>query len=106
VSATLKSRLPAIAAELRPRVSAAVKEGAEAIAQTAQERAPVATGELRDSIEARRHGPAEYGVYATWYWLFPEFGTQNAPAQPYMLPATEFQKEPIVAGVQAILKTL
>jgi HK97 gp10 family phage protein len=117
MGATLKSRLPGIAAELRPRVGAAVKAGAEAIVVQAKAQAPPEDPEdhdrlhpglphLGDSIHAKRRAAAEYGVYANWYWLFSEFGTVREGARPYMLPAAEAEKEPIVAGIEAILRVL
>jgi len=41
VPATLASRLPMVIAELRPRVSAAIKSGAEDIAANARTKVPV-----------------------------------------------------------------
>lgn len=97
---TLASRLPEIAAELRPRVSAAVKEGAQAIAEDARMRVHTDDGELRDSITVRRYQAAGYlveveaqdeeGLYYGW---FVEFGTSHAPAYPFLMPAMENQKE-------------
>lgn len=107
MAATLESRFPEIIAELRPKVSAAVKVSAETIAEDAGAAAPVGpTGELGQSIEARNEGVAEYGIYAAWYWFFPEFGTAHSAPEPYMLPAVEANKLPFEAEVTAVLRGL
>ncbi len=110
MAATLESRLPEIVAELRPRVSAAVKAGAEAIASEAKARVPVLTGALRDSIEVRRHSATTYRVVGaqsgTFWGSFVEYGTEYMEAKPYLLPSAEDQEEAIAAGVAAVLETL
>lgn len=112
---TLASRLPEIAAELRPRVSAAVKSGAEAIAEDARMR--VHFGEedphLRESITVRRYQAAGYlvlveaqdddGLYYGW---FVEFGTAHAPPYPFLLPAAEGQLDHVEDLISASLRGL
>lgn len=118
MGATLESRLPQIAAELRPRVSAAVKAGSELIAARAREIVPVLEqptpdrepGALRDSIAVRRAGPAAYRVGAgsseAFYARFVELGTEAMEAEPFLIPAAEGEQEQLVAGVAAALRTL
>lgn len=80
-----KSRIPRIAAALPAKANAIERATAQAIAASAKQHAPVgATGELRDSIEAR-----ENGVYAAWYWFFNEFGTARQAPHPFIMPAVE-----------------
>ena len=110
MSATLTSRFPFIAAELRPRVSAAIKEGAEDVATGAKERVPVQTGALRDAIYVKRGGPAQYEVYAgdenAFYGHMVERGTKYATARPFLVPAADDEQELIVAAVSLVLRGL
>lgn len=108
--ASLQSRLPQIAAELRPRVSAAVKEAAERVAQDARQRAPVQTGALRDSIRAERTDAAQYTVIAgdkdAFYAPFVEFGTSRTAPRPFMVPAAEANRDTARRLVRDALKGL
>lgn len=112
--ATLKSRLPGIAAELQPRVSNAVKDGAEKIAVTAQRNLEAGghsrTGDLLGAIHVERVGPAEYAVLAgdkgVFYGHFVEGGTDIAPAYPFLLPALEENRDEVASEVQNVLRTL
>ena len=112
--ATLKSRLPQVAAELQPRVSRAVKEGAEEVAQAAQRNLAangnVRTGELLNSIHVENAGPAEYRVVAgnneAFYGHFVEHGTDVAPPSPFLLPAAEENRHEVALKVQNVLRSL
>lgn len=110
MGATLRSRLPQVAAELRPRVSAAIKEGAEEIAEEARERVPVRTGALRDAIHVRRSGPAQYDVVAgdgdSFYGHFLEFGTERLEERPFLEPAADMHEDDIADVVSAVLRSL
>lgn len=108
--AKLSSRLPGIAAELQPRVSRAVKEGAERIAQSAIEKVPVDSGELQNRIHVERVAPGEYAVVAgdgeAWYGHLVEGGTTHSPPQPFLMPALEENRDEVAADVQHVLRTL
>jgi len=118
VGATLKSRLPEISAEIRPRVSAAVKAGATRISERAKARAPVLAqsnghrrpGALRDSIAVRRAGPAAYRVEAgadgAFYAGFVERGTRFMDAEPYLIPSAEESRPEVEFLVEASLREL
>ena len=110
MSVTLKSRLPQIAAELRPRVSAAVKDSAEQVAEAAKARVPVDTGRLRDAIHVERKGPAEYAVVAgdnqAWYGHLIEHGTTRQPPRPFLVPTLEEQRQPIELAITVVLRSL
>jgi HK97 gp10 family phage protein len=112
---TLKSRLPTIAASLRPRVSAAVKRGAELVAEDARERVAVgpAPEHIKDHIEVGRHEAAGYFVAATArdakgipYAVMHEFGTSKHPPYPFLIPALEANAENIENLVAASLRGL
>lgn len=108
--ATLESRFPEIVAELRPRISKAIKEGAEAIAGVARSRVPVRSGALRDAVEVRRHSAAAYRVMGAddeaFYGRFVEYGTKYMEPEPYLIPSADAEKEALEAGVEAVLRTL
>lgn len=110
MAATLQSRLPGVIAELQPRVSRAVKEGAETIAESARQRVHVRSGELQDRIHVERAGPAEYAVVAgdgrAFYGHMLENGTVHSPAYPFLLPAAEEHRDGVAAGVRDVLRTL
>lgn len=113
--ATLKSRLPEIAASLRPRVSRAVKESAEEIAETAQRNLTEGdhnrTGELLNQIHVERTGPGEYSVVAgeedgAFYGHFLENGTDIAPPYPFLMPAVEENRDETASKVQNALRSI
>jgi len=108
--AKLTSRLPGIAAELQPRVSNAVKEGAERVAESARQKVPVDSGELQNRITVERVAPAEYAVVAgdseAFYAHFLEWGTSDHAAQPFLMPALEENRDEVAADVQQVLRTL
>lgn len=113
MSATLKSRLPLIAAELRPRVSAAVRAGAGLMSERAKVRAPDAPplGEgLVSAIHVERQGPAEYAVVAgdddVFWGHFVEFGTVHSAPKPFLVPAFEESVNETVGLVQGALRRL
>lgn len=112
---TLKSRLPAIAAELRPRASRAVKAGAEAVAEDARGRVEVGPPpeHIKDHIEVGRHEAAGYYVAATAtdekgvpYAHMHEFGTKYHAPYPFLIPALEAQADHIEHLVAASLQKL
>lgn len=116
--ATYKSRFPEIRAALYPKVGAAVKAGAEVIAEDAARRvpdpSPVAEG-LIASIRVEREGVAEYAVNAgdddAYYARWVEFGHAargggEVPAHPFMVPAKEASEDNVVALVTAALRGL
>jgi HK97 gp10 family phage protein len=53
--------------------------------------APVLSGRLRDSISSGvsvdAQGPFGWVDVGVDYWMFPEFGTEDTPAEPYIRPA-------------------
>jgi HK97 gp10 family phage protein len=112
MAASLQSRLPAISAELRPRISAAIKAGAEAVAETEAELLPRSDNEphIADRVTVVRSGPAEYRVVVgddeLYYGWFLEAGTVYMEAQPTLVPALDIEQEAIVAGATAVLKAL
>lgn len=111
---TLESRFPEIIASLRPRVSAAVKSGAQQIAKVAAEKAPYDENSegphLRDAIHVEREGVAEYAVVAgdseVFWGHFVENGTSHSAPEPFLVPAAEEEKEAVVLEVEIVLREL
>jgi HK97 gp10 family phage protein len=107
---------------MREKVEAAMLESADEIVAAARLRAPVATGEVRDSI--RQHGVKEGargGLYVaitsgdpstteeshgTNYQIarLLEFGTVAMPAQPFMLPAYRSQRRRAKARIRRAMR--
>lgn len=118
MAATLMNRFPEIIAELRPRVGAAVKTGAEVIAEDAARRVPDPSPQgagLIASIRVEREDVAEYAVNAgdneAFYAKWVEFGHAargggEVPAHPFMVPAAEANEENVEALVTAALRGL
>jgi HK97 gp10 family phage protein len=110
MSATLKSRFPQIIASIRPRVSVAVKESADAIKEGAQERVPRDTEDLYHAIHVERVGVAEYSVVAgdddVFYGHMVEDGTAHSAPRPFLVPAAEVERPLAEARVTAALRGL
>ena len=82
------SRIPAIQAGMVPKAQAAVTKAAMDIEAHAKGVAPVDTGNLRASIQARPVGSLHAEVHAqASYSVFVEYGTYKMGAQPFMTPA-------------------
>ena len=84
-----KNKLPSLAERAKPFARTLVAKSAYEIEGRAKVKAPVDTGNLRNSINTDIvnngltgiiHAAAEYAAYV-------EFGTKRMSAQPYMLPA-------------------
>lgn len=112
---TLQSRLPLVAAELRPRVAKAVKEGAEVIAEDAQGRVNIGPPPVHifDSIKVVRREAAGYAVEVTAadpegfpYPYVVEFGGEDRPAHPFLIPALEANQDNVVFLVTGALRGL
>lgn len=112
MAASLKSRLPMIAAELRPRVSEAVKWGCERVAEDAAANVPIGPPEihLAERIHVERRGPAEYAVVAgdeeAFYGHILEFGGVNHSPHPFLIPALEGRKDDFESLVTGVLRGL
>lgn len=109
-SATLDSRLPEIAANLQRKVSGAVKQGAQLVADAAA--ANLVYGppphHLKDDIYVERVGAAEYRVLAgekdTYYGHVRENGGVNEPPRPFLVPALEEKTPEVLSLVEAALR--
>jgi HK97 gp10 family phage protein len=96
----LKSRLPEIAASLDDVVKDVLEEGAQTIAEAARQRVPVDTGNLQDAIhvESARNGAYVIaGDTDAFYGHIVEFGSVEVPPRPFLVPALEENRAPIIA---------
>lgn len=72
----------------RLNLEEAVELEAREIAADAAARAPVRSGDLRDSIEAVPLGPYQWEVHdGVPYGVHQEYGTRHMAARPFMTPA-------------------
>lgn len=83
------SRLRRVIAGEQAAIDRGARNAALAIADLAEQLAPVDTGALRESIRVEEGSrPASYEIVAGMpYAIFVELGTQKAPAQPFLTPA-------------------
>lgn len=108
--ATLKSRIPAIVAELPARMEGVTSEGADLVAERARVRVPDAPpyGEgLVTAIHVERRGPARHEVVAGdndhWYGHLVEHGTTHSAPHPFLVPSLEESRADVLKLGQAAL---
>lgn len=104
--ARLAADLGTASVRVGAKVSSAVDESTTSVAQTAQNLAPVDTGELRSSITANdgtMSGTVEAGTDHAFYV---EFGTSKMPPQPFMGPALDAEEDPFVKAIEQALDDL
>lgn len=78
-------------------IEKATRKGAEIVRKDASNRAPRRTGNLADNIVIRKQKNTDvdeinFGIgpnSQAWYGMFPELGTINHPAKPYLRPALD-----------------
>lgn len=81
---------PTIAAQIKvdPEVGVAIGVVAAEALREAQSLAPVDTGRLRNSLRVERVEGNGWRVSVNVdYWNFPEYGTVNMAATPYLRPS-------------------
>jgi HK97 gp10 family phage protein len=84
----VRNDFPAIIKGMAPKAATIVAKAALDIQEGAQRRAPVDTGTLRASIQAKRISATHWEVWVgVDYGIYLEYGTVNMPAQPYLRPA-------------------
>lgn len=88
------NNIPKVIAEMERRAKAASLATAEAIATKARANAPVDTGRLRSSIQARATETGAEVVVGVEYGQFVELGTKDQRPQPYLTPAVESERQP------------
>jgi len=124
----LGERMKGLSADVNRRIGrAAVAAGAKVIADAAKTKAPVATGNLRKNIITKRLPPGESdltseyivtvrkgkitkkqkdrGLKDAYYARYVEFGTAKTPAQPFLRPAYDENKEKAVEAIKDRIAT-
>lgn len=104
-----RSRLPRIAAGLHVALDAAVKAGAERVAEDAKERVPIRSGALRDAIHTEDDDGGTYviaGDSGVFYGHIVEHGGARTPARPFLIPALEENRAGIVAAAAVAVRRL
>lgn len=105
----LKSRIPAIIADLDPKMREGVEALAERIVEGAQERVPVDTGTLRDAIHVETDD-ATIRVVAgnddAFYGHIVEHGGVRTPARPFLIPAYEAERQKLTDIVGPYVKEI
>lgn len=107
-------RLKALDTDLRKKaVDPAMRAGMRIYVNEAKARAPVLTGELKKSINARKdsyestRGSTSYlaGVkVSAFYYHFIEFGTSKLAARPFLRPAWEAVSGEVIAKTLSLLR--
>lgn len=97
----LRKALQKLPDEVKTALRTALKESAEAVKTEVKKTAPVATGNLRDSVDIRYEDDGLTAQVGWWkkddyYARWVEFGTKSRPAQPSLGPATELERLHIV----------
>lgn len=103
VELTGTNKLGSIVAGMEDKASEIIRKTAFDLQARAQVRAPVDTGYLRASIQAkevtRLHWQvvvgADYGIYV-------EYGTRFQAAQPYLNPAMDAVRDPFVQAMKRV----
>jgi len=113
---SLQSELSNIASGINDEVKAVMKDQAEKMASSAKSKAPVDSGELRDSIEVyeyERPGISGFRVRAgaksdrgVPYAHMVEYGSVHGNAQPFLLPAMEEHRQETIDAVNDKLDEL
>lgn len=84
-----------------------VRKSANAIRKGAQMRVPVDSGKLKKSIRSSFSSDgftAEIAPRLRYRAHFVEFGTVDQPAQPYMTPAWEAERQNYINGIKKAIK--
>jgi hypothetical protein len=97
-------RLARIPGNVRRRLTAVVRQNAEAIARTAQELASREWEEATGLPEVEPGGELSAQVVDSGSGAEVEFGTMSAPARPFLGPAVEAQWEDFLSGAAAAVR--
>lgn len=95
---TYKSRIPDIAAGIKPEVDKMERKIAHRVLEVANNEVPVQTGKLRDSGDIAKDGEGYAVSFDTPYAQYVHFGTRFQAANPFLTRAVnrvapEFDEE-------------
>jgi HK97 gp10 family phage protein len=94
------NRISQIISSVHRAADTGVTEIKKKIAEDARNRAPVASGELRDSIQLTLEGVEAAAPHA----LFVEVGTEKTSPQPFLTPAVQDAESNILNPIREALK--
>jgi HK97 gp10 family phage protein len=106
----LRSRIPKITAELVPFAAAALRAGAQIVADDAASRAPRGEGvhHIADDIHVVRDEELDFKVVAgktdTFYGHILEHGSVYAAPHPFLVPALEAKAGEVIVGLREAIK--
>jgi len=104
VSVTVRfNNLPGLAGKIKAAGAAHVQATADAVAADAKLRAPVRTGQLRDSIHREGAGQESRVVADAPHSGFIEYGTRNMSARPFLWPSVEAARAGYIEGWRGII---
>jgi HK97 gp10 family phage protein len=101
------SKIPLIARELEPAITAALNAGAHLVEAGAKERVPVESGRLREAIHVEREKDDFYVVAGdtdAFYGHIVEHGGARLPPRPFLIPSLEENTAQIVALTTAAIR--
>jgi len=103
----LERKLALLPGLVRSAGSRAVRDETDEAADDARRNAPVKTGTLRESVQSEYDDKSIRGRVAATarYAKFVEHGTDDTPAQPFMLPAAEAARRRFPKRLRAEIKT-
>lgn len=94
---------PAIQANMLSGAEAATAKAALDMEAGMKTRAPIDTGFLRSSIQARKVGPAHWRVtVGAEYGIYLEYGTRHMQAQPFFFPTVAEVTPAFMAAMRRI----
>lgn len=80
-----------LAPKARQGGAAGLRQMADVLVEEAKQRAPVATGFLRDSIAVNEESDTQVEVFVEAdYAAYVELGVHGRPAQPFLVPAADY----------------
>lgn len=97
------NRIPTLVGEIKAQGEAHIQKTADNIVKGAQDRAPVRTGALRDSIHKEGSGNDTRVTVGVPYGVYVEYGTSRMGARPFLWPALEAERPIYLAAWRAIL---
>lgn len=102
--ASYSSRIPKLVAEVTAKTELIVAKAAMDIQAHAQNRAPVRTGFLKGSIQAKREKPLSWRVdVQADYGIYVELGTSRMAARPYLIPAVEMVRPSFLSAMSQVV---
>lgn len=94
---------PRHAIHVRQQAGRIVAKTARDVEASAKDGAAVDTGFMKNSIRAVPVGPFTWLVFVSAeYAIYVEFGTRNAAAQPFFIPAVEKHRQAFMRAMQMV----